>query len=324
MFCSHCGNEINDNQNFCTLCGSKISKKEITHTEKTALLINESNDFNKNVLNNYLYNIRSLESAKVELNKKRDSIVYKVNSLQLSYTINPKNIVCDSIKIIVTVAVTFVLFLLEICIAVISFCKTNNAVTFILRIFIALITLIVGIILSILSAKKEKKKEYNKLLNNNKKMIEYNNKLKTEYLENINKIDNELDIQNEILTEAYSANIIPSKYRNIYAIYFLYDYISTSNCTLSEALFHCDLDSIEQKLSDVIKQQNEIIVQLAYNNAINEKITKQNYQILQNAIQTEKNTALAAQYNKVAAANTSSIRYFQSCEWLGISPKYFT
>lgn len=59
---------------------------------------------------------------------------------------------------------------------------------------------------------------------------------------NADKNDISLKLQN-----AYNANIIPLQFRNIQGIYYLYDYISTSNQGLSEALMQCNLEAIKQK-----------------------------------------------------------------------------
>ena len=129
-------------------------------------------------------------------------------------------------------------------------------------------------------------------------------------------LKNEIDKVEALLTDAYSINIIPSKFRNIYAAYFLYDFISTSTASLNEALLHCDLDTIQQKFDEVIQQQEAMIMELAYQNALNEKIVRQNEQILGHAIQTENNAALAAQYTKIAANNTGVVAAIQISEYL--------
>lgn len=103
------------------------------------------------------------------------------------------------------------------------------------------------------------------------------------------------------LDSAYSANIIPLQFRNIQGIYYLYDYISTSNQSLSEALMQCNLEAIKQKLDSVIELQGKAIIQQAQANAA---IMEQNQHILETAQATMQNTAVAAKYAQICAVNS--------------------
>ncbi|MCD7890491.1 MAG: hypothetical protein LUG26_01565 [Ruminococcus sp.] len=121
------------------------------------------------------------------------------------------------------------------------------------------------------------------------------------------------DIQStkEHLQKAYSLNIIPLQFRNIQGIYYLYDYISTSNQGLSEALMQCNLDAIKQKLDNVIRLQGAAIVQQAQANA---QLYQQNQQILATAQATMNNTAIAAKYAQISAINSKVSLKLQSKE----------
>lgn len=98
----------------------------------------------------------------------------------------------------------------------------------------------------------------------------------------------------EKLEKAYSANIIPLIFRNIHGIYYLYDYLSTSNQSLSEALVQYNLEAIKNSLNTVIKLQGEAIVQQAQANAV---FYAQNQEIL-------KNCAATARYSQISAVNS--------------------
>jgi len=111
------------------------------------------------------------------------------------------------------------------------------------------------------------------------------------------------------LQKAYSLNIIPLQFRNIQGIYYLYDYISTSNQGLSEALMQCNLDAIKQKLDNVIRLQGAAIVQQAQANA---QLYQQNQQILATAQATMNNTAIAAKYAQISAINSEVSLQLQS------------
>ena len=124
----------------------------------------------------------------------------------------------------------------------------------------------------------------------------------------------ESDLANteKLLEEAYKVNIIPTKCRNIYGAYFLYDYISTSMVSLDDALFHFDFDEVVSELREVVRQQGQIIMELAYANALNEKIVKQNDEQLRHAIAMERNAELTAKYTQVAAFHAKTTSQIQS------------
>lgn len=121
----------------------------------------------------------------------------------------------------------------------------------------------------------------------------------------------------KMLQTAYDANIIPVQFRNIQGVYYLYDYLSTSNQTLSEALMQCNLEAIKQKLDKMIQLQSEQIVQQAVTNAKLGKI----YEVSE---ATMNNTAVAAKYAQIAAVNSevtkklasSSLAYQKADFWL--------
>jgi len=92
---------------------------------------------------------------------------------------------------------------------------------------------------------------------------------------NFNGITKELDAVNKLLRKEYNLNIVPSNFRNITAIYYLYDFIKTSNQSFTTALMHFDLHEIKSKLDTVIQQNQEIIIQQAYTISHNEKTIEQ-------------------------------------------------
>jgi hypothetical protein len=132
----------------------------------------------------------------------------------------------------------------------------------------------------------------------------------------IENVNTEKDTISEQLQTAYNANIIPLQFRNIQGIYYLYDYISTSNQGLSEALMQCNLEAIKDKLDNVIKLQGKSIVQQAQANAA---LYEQNQRIL-NSLQdlnaktdnVVSNTFVAAKYAQISAINSAVALKMQS------------
>lgn len=123
----------------------------------------------------------------------------------------------------------------------------------------------------------------------------------------------ELKKATELLQTAYDINIIPTQFRNVYAVYYLNDFIQTSNESLSTALLHFDLNEIKQKLDTVIKQQEEIIINQAIIQAQNEQMIKQNTNMLNSLASIEGNTRMASQYAQIASNNA------EACAWIGLA-----
>lgn len=125
----------------------------------------------------------------------------------------------------------------------------------------------------------------------------------------IGDLSRDINRAENLLKKAYSANIIPQTFRNIHGIYYLYDYLSTSNQSLSEALIQCNLESIKQKLDRMIELQGKAIIDQAI---AHKALYEQNQQILEAARATAINTAVTAQYAKICALNSAILVDIQS------------
>ena len=320
MFCVNCGKEINDNQKFCRYCGAKNEVDNDLASSDNEILNNTQSRkvntvFNRDVLNNYLYNIRTLEFSKNSLLNKKQIVLQQINSLGYSNYANRKySFDLSGYGDIWGCCVGLVF--IEIIVGALLNWIFDVSWIFIIGCIIVAILIALGITIVGLIEDFNKKKNFDEAVRQDD--IRVINELKNrEQLNNhLPDLEAEIDKIENLLTESYSVNLIPSKFRNIYAAYFLYDFISTSTASLNEALLHCDLDTIQQKLDEVIQQQEEMIMELAYQNALNEKIVRQNEQILGHAIETENNTALAAQYTKIAANNTGVVAAIQMSEYL--------
>jgi len=119
-----------------------------------------------------------------------------------------------------------------------------------------------------------------------------------------------------ILTKMYAANVIPSPFRNLYAVYYLFEYLSSSQETLQEAMLHCDLDEIKRKLDTIIQQNEQIILNQELQLSQIEEMRRQNDKIVRSAIATEKNTHTAAQYSQIAAANSEALVYMAAAQYI--------
>lgn len=129
-----------------------------------------------------------------------------------------------------------------------------------------------------------------------------------------NGISDELKQAEELLRKAYGVNIIPAQFRyNLYAIYYLYDFISTSNQSLATAMLHFDLNEIKAKLDKIIDQQQEMIIQQSILVAQNQQQIDQNQMHLKKLANIERNTEQSATYSAIAASNA------EACAWIGLA-----
>ncbi len=108
---------------------------------------------------------------------------------------------------------------------------------------------------------------------------------------------NERNSTIQLLKQAYDANIIPLQFRTIEGVYYLYDYLSTSNQSLAEALMQANLEAIKQKIDQMIRMQSKMLIEQQQTNARLADIQQTNQNILKTA-------ALTARYAQVAAVNS--------------------
>ncbi len=321
MFCSNCGSEITDNQKFCCHCGSENrnymanSGTQIIHNNVYSP-VHTNTIFNHDVLVNYLNNVRTLEFAKNKLTNEKNNLEYRINDLGHKREI-PKRLTdfetplcCIGIMAFIFIVALVIKILINSGDWLFSWLNFIQPVLTFALWGTAIIT-IFCLIWIIYDETKDQKRYVNET-NFEEERIKSELYEKENLSEILSEITRDLTQTETLLDKAYDINLIPQKYRNIYAAYFLYDYISTSNVNLNEALFHCDLDEISKKLDTIIEQQREIIMELARSNALNEQIIRQNEETLKHAIAAENNTALAAQYSQVAAVNTNTIATIQS------------
>lgn len=102
-----------------------------------------------------------------------------------------------------------------------------------------------------------------------------NQKIRFAMLKDRKALMEEIESLEKLLKKTYDVNVIPSRFRkNLYAIYYLHDFVTSSNQSLATAMLHFDLNEIKAKLDRIIDQQEEIIIQQSV-------IMAQNDQLLQ-------------------------------------------
>ena len=152
---------------------------------------------------------------------------------------------------------------------------------------------------------------------NGEKYYNTDMRCKTSLRKDINDVNNLILAGKKNLNDLYDLNIIPKIYRDIYSVYFINDYIQSSNEGISEAFLHLDLDTIKKQLSEVIENQKDIIFQQSILISQNSDLLNQNSQILNHLAQIDENIQVGNQYlqstnqyARIAAADIST------CRWL--------
>ncbi len=330
-FCSECGNEIDTQQKFCSYCGSenkfyaKGDNKQITLSKRESdsyTSTQRNTIFNHDVLVNYLNNLQTLEFVKRKKTQDKKQLKNKISSLGHAKNICKRKRLfdCGSPGGVVGMAIIFVVALLIN--SSISVEDSSDTVLTFAAFLIGMLTVLSGLagigfivygiweyIKDIIRYKTDRKNEVDRIAN---ELIEKERLEKTV----LPLIEKDIEKTTSLLNDAYAINIVPAKFRNIYGAYFLYENVSTSMLTLSEVLIHCVLEEISKKLDVVIEQQQQMIMQQAEMIYLSEHIIRQNEELLDHAIATEHNTALAAQYAQVSAVNTATVAniqgYFQT------------
>ncbi|MBQ3193954.1 MAG: hypothetical protein IJB59_10360 [Oscillospiraceae bacterium] len=142
-----------------------------------------------------------------------------------------------------------------------------------------------------------------------KEVNAYNNKLKKlvpVYLEKFEFYIQERDYIDVLLDRVYAANIIPRRYRDIYAAMYLYDWFSTSQANdLDMALNTFVLEEIKDKLDIMIAQQSESI--------LNQRMILANQQQSLEQQQRHSNM-MRAKLSRIASSNEERNTYLRMIE----------
>lgn len=203
-----------------------------------------------------------------------------------------------------------------------------NVITFLLLLLIAT-GILAGLRLMVLLGNDEdvydrQRKSYREEL----RRYEENVKQASEYEKRANQIHHRLDnvsyrkLEIEQLRQRmYASNIIPSKYRTLPAVCYLYDYFSTSRETdLDRVIQTMLLDDINSKLSDIIRRLDEVIlnqkIQMAQMDDLHNEYRGNNERTMKAIAQAEQDRRLQADYLAMIAANTEANAYFSAATYL--------
>lgn len=145
-------------------------------------------------------------------------------------------------------------------------------------------------------------------------------KMEQEYAETLSYLSNEFNKVDSILTAYYSQNILPKQYRNIASLIYIYDYMSSSQESFSNALLH---EQIEKGIQEILSRLDYIIQQNGYMifnqhriEAQNQNIISQNRSMLETLERTERNTVEANQYAQLSLNYSKTTAFFAAATYL--------
>ena len=322
MFCKHCGSQIADDSTFCQNCGKATdlfsSNNQSNQNYQSSSAFHSNKNFNREIMLQYLYDLRTLESSSNKLSWDIYNLENTIPSLGQSgyYEIRPvrrENWGFFAFAAGVVIVAWAINWFINI-----PFFDADTNIVLIIGIIIALILAGFGLqgVIEDNRTDKNNRIKTNQYIQADKERVQRELRQKEILLQQYQGTQNELSEINSMLEKAYSINIIPSQFRNIWAVYYLYDFLSTSNQSLEEALLHCDLNEIKQQLNIIIEQNRQILINQAIQIAQNDDLVAQNNHMINRLAQVEKNTALAAQYAEVAAINAECNAKIAAAQYL--------
>lgn len=302
--------------------------------------MNNTNAINieREILINHLYDVRALEIAKQNLIKKVNQNTQKINSLGFhSQIFKPSK---SSIFISFSITAWLSLMFFVIAGATVlhdrlfemvrneSYSEFNNVnipdnflydivprhPEFRNYVIIAIvISVALGIAISLIFSISVFKKtsKYNKMIKYDNQRVEKELNEKNELIQINNNCINEIKSLNNLLTETYSINIIPRQFRNLVGVYYLYDYMSTSQESLQSALLNYNVNKINIRMDKMIEQQSDMIIQQYVTNSRLEAMQNQNHRIMRQLSNIEQNSEITAKYSAITAANAKAITFFE-------------
>lgn len=312
MFCKHCGFQLSDGSQFCSRCGKKVDERDDRRdAHKELSIVSDSDPIDRKILLNYLYQLQVVEFSADKLKQIINRLNYNIS--RLGKAVQPSKPYKMGVDL---GAIGGFLFLGVI--AAIGGKLLYSLIPWGLFSFasgVGVIIIIVTIVGGLISAAskesdyKEREEEYKRQIAEEAIRVQQELLERDALIEQRDGFQKNLDEAERVMEKAYSANVIPKQFRNLYAVYYLYEYLSTSQSTLESAMLHFDLNEIKAKLDSIIDQQEQIVLQNAISISQNDKIIEQNSNIIRSAMKIETNAERIAQYEAIQATNSGVIAF---------------
>lgn len=178
----------------------------------------------------------------------------------------------------------------------------------------AVLSAVIAIIMAFLRLKKFS--EYKKRKTADNARVESELRQRQALMGENDKCISELKELDTVLAQNYSINIIPSQFRNVEGVCYLYDYLSTSRESFQSALINFNMNRLNINMQQMIRMQGEMLIQQYVTNARLADVKNQNSAMLSRLSAIEQNTELAAKYAAMNEMNTRTISFFKTYEFL--------
>ena len=124
-----------------------------------------------------------------------------------------------------------------------------------------------------------------------------------------------------VLNKVYSANVIPFRYRNEYAVTYLYEWFSTSGADdLDAALNMYVLEDIKSRLDTIIRNQQAMIlnqrVMIANQERAREQAERHYVHMMEKLNNIEASNEERNRYLRMIDANVETVTYFATVDYL--------
>ena len=333
MYCAYCGSQLLDGSNFCQSCGNNFKLANIPNQNTDISTLTDKDEIDRQMVISHLLDIRTLEFARNTIYQRIKETTNKIESLCISENIKfietRHRVLSAFIGLLIFGFVNYVFFIFSALLSPKPIGSVATGIYFkgltsqgeIILIISMIVSFILSLVLSTIPFTMFKKTYFKAKSEYERNIEQNNNRLQKEKLEQ-DQLQKDLAIYNSeyqkatnVLQRAYSVNIIPLQFRNIYGVYYLYDYLSTSRESLQSALMNYNLDAIKARLDRVISNQEDIISIQYIQCAKMDFMAEQNKHIIKIAQSIENSSQNAARYAGIAASNTEAIAYFKLSEY---------
>lgn len=113
------------------------------------------------------------------------------------------------------------------------------------------------------------------------------------------------------LQQFYNLNFLPSQYRNIESVYYLNDFLKTSQLSFNDALYHLDFNEIKDRMDSIIEQNQQNLINQAILTSQNKVLLRQNSDLLKKLANIERNTQKIALYEALNNLDTDTWALFE-------------
>ncbi|MBQ4618213.1 MAG: zinc ribbon domain-containing protein [Clostridia bacterium] len=305
MFCPKCGVEYWDDRKWCDACGTNLQGLQAVPDGDI-----EAGPINRKALLVYLYTVRGLEFTQNSLESELKQNLATRGQLGKEYYIykRTKSYTAEIAGIPIGI---FLIWLGSLLRQGYYMYHGGGTALIVIGSILAVgcvLSTVAKIVYDVVRYTRETKAQEERLREEHEKIQRLKNR-EAELKVRLQNVRRELD-------KAYAVNWIPDPCRSVYGAWYLYNYLSTSNVSFNEALFHFDLDRISRELNQIMEMQQRMITELAYTNARMDQVVEQNQNILQSALRQERNQERMVEYQKVANSYLSSVQFYKQYEFL--------